>query len=70
VRPEGKVQACTDPDDDVFLECAQAAQAHYLVTGNLRHFPTSWEGTRVVSPRWLLDVLASGSDPVSGGSRS
>ncbi len=33
VRPVEKVQACLDPDDDIFLECAQAAHADYLVTG-------------------------------------
>jgi putative PIN family toxin of toxin-antitoxin system len=32
VRPSEKVRACSDPDDDIFLECAQAARAHYLVT--------------------------------------
>jgi putative PIN family toxin of toxin-antitoxin system len=55
VRPTEKVHACLDPDDDIFLECAQAAHADYLVTGNLKDFPTMWEGTRVVTPRWLLD---------------
>jgi putative PIN family toxin of toxin-antitoxin system len=34
VKPSHKVRGCIDPDD-VFLECAQAARAHYLVTGNL-----------------------------------
>jgi putative PIN family toxin of toxin-antitoxin system len=55
VRPTQKVQACLDPDDDIFLECAQAAHADYLVTGNLKDFPTLWESTRIVTPRWLLD---------------
>ena len=41
VRPAAEVRVCSDPDDDVFQECAQAAQAEYLVTGNIRHFPTS-----------------------------
>src|SRR6202035_1529281 len=40
VRPTEKVRACSDPDDDIFLECAQAAAAHYLVTGNTKDFPT------------------------------
>lgn len=58
VRPEQSVSVCSDPDDDIFLECAQAAEADYLVTGNLKHFPSSWVGTQVVSPRWLLDQLS------------
>lgn len=55
VRPVEPVRICSDPDDDIFLECAQAAQAHYLVTGNIRHFPASWRETLVVTARWLVD---------------
>jgi len=58
LRPEVSVKACSDPDDDIFLECAQAAEANYLVTGNIKHFPPTWGGTRIVPPRWLLDHLA------------
>lgn len=57
VRPAQRVRACADPDDDVFLECSQAAQADYLVTGNIKHFPISWANTRIVTARWLLDSL-------------
>src|ERR1700733_11021982 len=42
VRPTEAVRACADPDDDIFLECAQAARAAYIVTGNIRDFPASW----------------------------
>ena len=61
VRPTERVKACADPDDDIFLECAQAAKADYVVTGNLKHFPLTWEGSRVVTPRWLLDSLTAGT---------
>lgn len=60
VRPAEQVRVCPDPDDDIFLECAQAARAEYLVTGNIRHFPTWWATTRIVTPRWLLDSLPAG----------
>lgn len=60
VRATERVRACSDPDDDIFLECALASQADYLVTGNLKHFPTAWAETRIVTARWLLDsVLAN-----------
>lgn len=59
VRPTEAICVCSDPDDDIFLECAQAARADYLVTGNLKHFPASWGGTRIVSPRDLLDLILS-----------
>jgi putative PIN family toxin of toxin-antitoxin system len=60
VRPTEAIRACSDPDDDIFLEYARAAQANYLVTGNLRHFPASWSGTRVITARRLLDIISSG----------
>ena len=55
VEPTLRVEACVDPDDDRFLECAQAASAEFLVTGNSRHFPAFWLGTRVVTPRQFLE---------------
>ena len=58
IKPSQRTQACSDPDDDVFLECADAAKAHFLVTGNLKHFPASWRDTRIVSARQFLDTLA------------
>jgi putative PIN family toxin of toxin-antitoxin system len=59
VRPDHIVRACADPDDDIFLECAQAVRAAYLVTGNTRDFPISWETTQIVTPRALLDRLSA-----------
>lgn len=58
VKPAEKVQACSDPDDDVFLECAQAARANYLVTGNQKHFPAKWAATQIVTARQFLDAVA------------
>jgi|SRR5579862_3291834 len=57
VRPTEKVRACSDPDDDIFLECAQAAAAHYLVTGNTKDFPATWAGTQIVTARQFLDAV-------------
>jgi uncharacterized protein len=62
VRPTEAIRACSDPDDDIFLECAHAAQANYLVTGNLKHFPTSWSGTRIVPARRLLNTISGGTE--------
>ena len=58
LRSSVSVHACTDPDDNIFLECAQAAEADYLVTGNLWHFPDQWLTTRIVSPRDFLHLVA------------
>lgn len=59
VKPSEPVRACSDPDDDVFLECAQASGASYLVTGNVRDFPLRWVGTEVVTPRHFLEIVAA-----------
>jgi uncharacterized protein len=61
VKPIEAVMACADPDDDIFLECAQAAQADYLITGNLRHFPAVWKGTEVVTARRMLEIIQTGT---------
>jgi uncharacterized protein len=58
IRPTQTVQVCPDPDDNIFLECAQAAQADYLGTGNLKHFPATWPGTQIVTPRQFLDIFS------------
>ena len=54
VRPTIELKEASDVTDNRFLECAQAAKANYLVTGNLRHFPTAWKYTKVVSPKDFL----------------
>jgi uncharacterized protein len=47
-----------DPSDEVFLEVALTAHADFLVTGNLRHFPSRLRhGVVVVSPRELIETL-------------
>ena len=49
------VNAASDEDDNRFLECAVAAQAAYLVTGNLRHYPPEHGGALIVNARQFLD---------------
>ena len=52
-----KVRIATDPDDDMFLECAEAAKAHYLITGNTRHFPPPrWKYTKQDLPQTSLSI--------------
>lgn len=58
VRPRRVAQLIKDPDDTKFLECAGAARADYLVTGNSTHFPAFWKKTKVVTPREFVDVVA------------
>jgi uncharacterized protein len=55
VTPPASQPLTSDPDDSMFLECAQAAKADYLVTGNAQHFPQSWKYTEIVTPRQFID---------------
>jgi putative PIN family toxin of toxin-antitoxin system len=51
IKPSHALQLTSDPDDNRFLECADAARADYLVTGNQRHFPKFWKKTKVINSR-------------------
>jgi len=53
-----QLEATTDPSDNIFLECADAARADYLVTGNQKHFPRFWKKTKVVTPREFVSLAA------------
>ena len=52
------LQVTPDPDDNIFLECADAARADYLVTGNQRHFPRFWKKTKVITSREFISIVA------------
>lgn len=58
VRPVRRVEVTTDPDDNIFIECADAARADFLVTGNRRHFPAFWKYTKIVTPREFVNLAA------------
>jgi putative PIN family toxin of toxin-antitoxin system len=67
VKPTGKVSVCDDPDDDIFLECAEAAAADYLITGNQRHFPAAcWGRLKIVTAREFLTLFEFERDSVIG----
>ena len=58
VKPTRPLQVAKDPSDDKFLECADAARADYLVTGNQRHFPKFWKKTKVITSREFIGIVA------------
>jgi uncharacterized protein len=47
-----------DPDDDVFLACARAADVEFIITGNKRDFPAPGGGIEVVNAGELLGRIA------------
>jgi hypothetical protein len=60
VQPTERITVITAKDDDNrILECALAAQAEFLVTGDKAHLLPleSYRKTRIVTPAQLLDLL-------------
>jgi putative PIN family toxin of toxin-antitoxin system len=58
VHPRYKLEVTKDPEDNKFLECADAARADYLITGNQRHFPRFWKNTKVITSREFVSLVA------------
>jgi len=58
VSPSRHIEVTSDPDDNIFVECADAARADYLVTGNRRHFPLFWKNTKIITPREFVTLVA------------
>ncbi|HKQ86833.1 MAG TPA: putative toxin-antitoxin system toxin component, PIN family [Candidatus Acidoferrales bacterium] len=58
IVPPVRLRVAADPGDDMFLECADAAKADYVVTGNISHFPRYWKKTKIITSREFLDIVA------------
>ena len=58
VIPARRIEITSDPDDNMFLECADSARADYLVTGNQKHFPKFWKKTKIITPREFIGLVA------------
>jgi putative PIN family toxin of toxin-antitoxin system len=51
VDPRKTLSLSPDEPDNRFLECALAAHAEYLISGNTKHFPfVEFHGTQIVTP--------------------
>jgi putative PIN family toxin of toxin-antitoxin system len=58
MHPKQRLEVALDPHDNMFLECAEAARADYLVTGNSKHFPKFWKNTKVINARDFVTLAA------------
>ena len=56
VQPKTTLQICKDDDDNRFLECAAAAEADYLISGNLRDYPASFGTIQIVNARRFFEL--------------
>jgi putative PIN family toxin of toxin-antitoxin system len=54
--------ATADPDDEMILECAQAAEADYIVSGDKKHLLAlrQFRGIPIISPADFLRWLPAG----------
>lgn len=60
IRPNIKITACRDPDDNFLLEIVETIQADYLVTRDkdlLDLEDQSWKETRIIKPEEFLPLL-------------
>jgi putative PIN family toxin of toxin-antitoxin system len=58
-KPPYRLNISPHDSDNRFLECAEAANADFLITGNLRHFPPAHGNTRIVNARTFLERYAA-----------
>ncbi len=58
VSPTRHLDVTSDSDDNIFVECADASGADYLITGNQRHFPKYWKKTKVITAREFITLAA------------
>jgi uncharacterized protein len=58
IEPSRRLEVTGDPDDNKFVECADAARADYLITGNQRHFPEFWKNTKIITAREFIRLAA------------
>ena len=58
VSPTRRLEVAGDPDDNMFLECADSAGADYLITGNQKHFPAFWKKTKIITARQFISLAA------------
>src|ERR1035438_4537662 len=58
VTPTQTLKVSDHEEDNRFYECAEAAEADYIVTGNLKHFRSEEHTSELLNARQLLELLA------------
>ena len=57
VFPSGTLKISKDEADNRFYECAEAAAADYLITGNTQDFSKDHGTTKIITPRNFIDLV-------------
>ncbi len=63
VAPAKKLRISEDEADNRIYECAAASQAHYIVTGNAKHFKKGFWNTKIVNAAQLLSIVNEPKQP-------
>ena len=66
IRPQFKLQVIQeDPEDNMFLECAQESSANYLISGDTHLLKLGiFKNTRILSPSAFLEAIGTQSGQV------
>jgi putative PIN family toxin of toxin-antitoxin system len=56
-NPSTKISVCADPEDNAILALAVEMESDYLVTRNIKDFPGTYEGVKIVTPEQILKLL-------------
>ncbi len=59
VAPTERLAISVHEEDNRFYECADAADADYIVTGNTKHFTKPNKRTKIINVRKLLEQLTA-----------
>jgi putative PIN family toxin of toxin-antitoxin system len=59
VHPIGTLRISAHDSDNRFYECAEAAEADYLITGNTSDFPKDHGPTKIITPRNFVNQVVS-----------
>lgn len=62
VAPTGRLTISNDDADNRIYECAVAADADYIVTGNTKHFKEAFGNTGIVNARELLAIVGEATE--------
>ena len=57
VNPTRSLKISEHESDNRFYECAEAAEADYLITGNTKDFSKEHKVTKIVTPRAFIDMI-------------
>jgi uncharacterized protein len=57
VLPNNILKISAHESDNRFYECAEAAKADYLITGNTKDFSKDHKTTKIIKPRDFIDLI-------------